>query len=194
VLALDGVLSRLDGLLLLSLFLVWLVAVIIEARRQRRAADMVLGEPRGWLAMLLCLVGLGVLVAAGRLIVTGATGIALSFGIEAFVIGATVVAVGTSVPELATTVVATLRRHDEMALGTVLGSNIFNGLLIVAVATLISPIAVAWHDVAVALVMGLMTVVCTLPSGRGVIDRRRGVVLLALYAVYLVALLQWQAA
>jgi cation:H+ antiporter len=64
----------------------------------------------------------------------GATGIALSFEIEAFVIGATVVAVGTSVPELATTVTATLRRHDEVALGTILGSNIFNGLLIVAVA------------------------------------------------------------
>jgi cation:H+ antiporter len=115
-------------------------------------------------------VGLGLLIAAGRLIVTGATGIATSFGIKAFVIGATVVAVGTSVPELATTVVATLRRHDEVALGTVLGSNIFNELLIVAVAALISPIAVAWHDMAVALIMGLVTVVCTLPSVRGVID------------------------
>jgi cation:H+ antiporter len=193
VLALDGVLSRLDGVLLLSLFLVWLVAVIIEARRQRSAADTVLGEPRGWLAMLLCLVGLVLLIAAGRLIVTGATGIALSFGIKAFVIGATVVAVGTSVPELATTVVATLRRHDEVAVGTVLGSNIFNGLLIVAVAALLSPIAVAWHEVAVALVMGLVSVACTIPSGRGFLNRRRGVVLLALYAVYLVALLQWQA-
>jgi cation:H+ antiporter len=61
------------------------------------------------------------------------------------------------------------------------------------VAALLSPIAVAWHEVAVALVMGLVSVACTIPSGRGFINRRRGVVLLALYAVYLVALLQWQA-
>jgi cation:H+ antiporter len=190
LLALDGILSRLDGLLLLSIFIAWLVAVVIEARKQRSAADEVLGEHRGWLAALLCIVGLVFLVAAGRLIVAGATGIAMSFGIEAFVIGATIVAVGTSAPELATTVVAKLRCHDEVALGTILGSNIFNGLLIVGVTTLISPIAVAWREVAVAVVLGLVTVACTLPSGRGFIERRRGVLLLVLYAVYLVVIIQ----
>ena len=192
VLALDGVLSRLDGLLLLSMFIAWLVAVVIEVRKQRSAADEVLGEHRGWLAALLCIVGLVFLVAAGRLIVAGATGIAMTFGIEAFVIGATIVAVGTSAPELATTVVAKLRRHDEVALGTILGSNIYNGLLIVGVAALISPIAVAWREVAVALVLGLVTVACTFPSGRGFIERRRGVLLLVLYAVYLVVIIQRQ--
>jgi cation:H+ antiporter len=194
VLALDGVLSRLDGLLLLGMFIAWLVAVVIEARKQRSAADEVLGEHRGWLAALLCIVGLVFLVAAGRLIVTGATGIAMSFGIEAFVIGATIVAVGTSAPELATTVVAKLRRHDEVALGTILGSNIFNGLLIVAVAALISPIAVVRREVAVALVLGLLAVACTFPSGRSFIERRRGVLLLVLYAVYLVVIIQGQGA
>jgi cation:H+ antiporter len=192
VLALDGVLSRLDGLLLLSMFIAWLIAVVIEVRKQRNAAAEVLGEHRGWLAALVCVVGLLFLVGAGRLIVAGATGIAMSFGIEAFVIGATIVAVGTSAPELATTVVAKLRRHDEVALGTILGSNIFNGLLIVAVAALISPITVAWREVAVALVLGLSSVACTFPSRRGFIERRRGVLLLVLYAVYVVVIIQRQ--
>jgi cation:H+ antiporter len=190
VLAMDGVLSRLDGLLLLSMFIAWLVSVIIEVRKQRSAADKVLGEYRSWLAAVFCIAGLILLIAAGRLIVAGATGIATSFGIGAFVIGASIVSVGTSAPELATTVVAKLRRHDEVALGTILGSNIFNGLLIVGVAALISPIGLTWRQVAVALVFGLLTLACTFPSGRGFIERRRGVLLLVLYVVYLAVVIQ----
>lgn len=187
VLFLDGVLSRIDGLLLLGMFLSWLVAAIIEARKQRSAAGRVLGEHRGWLALALCIVGLAFLGAAGHLIVTGAKGIAISFGVDEFVIGATIVAVGTSVPELATTVIAKLRGHDEVALGTILGSNIFNGLFIVAVAAVIFPITVDWREVAVALVFGLLAVVFTYPTRRGFLERRRGVLLLILYGVYLTA-------
>jgi cation:H+ antiporter len=190
VLFLDGVLSRIDGLLLLGILLAWLVAVTIEARKQRSAAEKVLGERRGWLATILSIVGLILLVAAGRLIVAGAKGIAISLGISEFVTGAIIVAVGTSVPELATTVVAKLRRHDEVGLGTILGSNIFNGLLIVPVAAIICPISVDWRKVAVALVFGLLAVVFTFPTRRGFIERRRGVLLLVLYAVYLAAILQ----
>jgi len=190
LLALDGVISRIDALLLLSMFITWLVAVVIEVRKQRSAADEILGEHRGWLAVLLGIVGLIFLVTAGRLIVAGATGIAVSFGIKAFVIGATIVAVGTSAPEIATTIIAKLRRHDEVALGTILGSNIFNGLLIVAVAALISPITVPWREVSVVLVMGIVSVACILPSRSGFIGRRRGIILLLLYTIYLVVIIQ----
>jgi cation:H+ antiporter len=194
VLVLDGMLSRFDGCLMLSMFLAWLVAAVIEARKQRSVTEEVLGEHRGWLAVLSCIVGLGCLIAAGNLIVAGARGIAMAFGIDAFVIGATIVAVGTSVPELATTVIAKLRGHDEVSLGTILGSNIFNGVFIVAVAAILSPITVSWHEVAVTLVFGLVAVVCTYPTRRGFIERRRGVLLLVLYAVYLTTILQRQAA
>lgn len=190
VLFLDGVLSRIDGLLLLGMFLAWLIAVTIEARKQRSAAEKVLGERRGWLATILSIVGLVLLVAAGRIIVAGAKGIAVSLGISEFVTGAIIVAVGTSVPELATTLVAKLRGHDEVGLGTILGSNIFNGLLIVPVAAVICPISVDWRKVAVALVFGLLAVVFTFPTRRGFIERRRGVLLLVLYAVYLATILQ----
>jgi cation:H+ antiporter len=194
VLMLDGMLSRFDGVLMLSMFLAWLVAAVIEARKQRSVAEKVLGEHRGWLAVLSCIVGLGFLIAAGNLIVAGARGIAMALGINAFVIGATIVAVGTSVPELATTVMAKLRGHDEISLGTILGSNIFNGVFIVAVAAMLSPITVSWREVAVTLVFGLVAVVCTYPTRSGFIERRRGVLLLVLYAVYLATILQRQAA
>lgn len=194
VLFLDGELSRVDGVLMLCAFLTWLVATIIEARKQRSAAEEILGAQRMWTAIAYCIVGLLFLVGAGRFIVSGARGIALHFGVGEFVIGATVVAVGTSVPELATAIIAKLRGHDEVGLGTILGSNIFNGLFIIALAATIHPIRVGWREVFVALIFGIVALVCSYPASSGFIERRRGVLLLVLYAVYLTTVLQLAAA
>lgn len=190
VLFLDGELSRIDGLLMLCLFIAWLVAAVIEARRQRSFSEEVLGEHKKWLVVISCVVGLAFLIAAGNLIVTGAREIAISFGIDEFIIGATIVAVGTSVPELATTIIAKLRGHDEVGVGTVLGSNIFNGIFIVAVAAIIHPITVPLRDVAVTLVFGVVALAFVYPPRNGFIERRRGVLLLALYAAYVTTILQ----
>lgn len=190
VLMLDGVLSRADGLLLLAVFLSWLGATVLEARKQRSAAGGVLGEHRVVQAVLSCVVGLALLFVSGHFIVRGAKGVATAYGIDAFIIGATVVAIGTSVPELATTLISKLRGHDEVGLGTILGSNIFNGLLVVAVAAVICPITVEWHEVTVAVAFGILTVLATYPTRDGFIERRRGFVLLGLYAAYLVAIAQ----
>lgn len=194
VLCLDGELSRSDGLLMLGMFLAWFAAALIAARQQRRAEKEVLGQHRGWPALVSGVAGLAFLVAAGHLVVTGARGIAIAFGMDEFIIGATIVAVGTSVPELATTIMAKLRGHDEVGLGTILGSNIFNGIFIVAVAAMIHPISVAWREVAIALVFGFAALVLAYPSRHGFIERRRGVMLLVLFAVYLGTLLQHPAA
>lgn len=193
ILFLDGTLSRTDGLLMLSLFLAWLAAAVFEARRQRSATEEIVGEHRGWLAVLFCVVGLAFLIAAGNLIVAGAKAIAVAFGIDEFIIGATVVAVGTSTPELATTIMAKLRGHDEIGLGTILGSNIFNGLLIIAVAAIIHPIVVSEREVAVALAFGLIALIFTYPPRRGFIGRTRGIWLLLLYAAYIATISQLQA-
>lgn len=190
VLMLDGQVSRCDGAILLGVFVAWLAAVIIEARRQRSAAEEVLGERKLGRAIAACVVGLALLIAAGAFIVNGARAIATAFGIDEFVIGATVVAVGTSLPELATAIIAKLRGHDEVGLGTVLGSNIFNGVFIIGVAASIHPITVAWREVTVALVFGFLAVAFTFPLRGGMIERRRGFLLLVLYAVYLGVLLQ----
>jgi cation:H+ antiporter len=190
LLFLDGVLSRVDGVLMLCAFATWLVATIIEARKQRSAAEELLGAQRMWIAVAYCVIGLLFLIGAGRFIVSGARGIALYFGVGEFVIGATVVAVGTSVPELATAIIAKLRGHDEVGLGTILGSNIFNGLFIVAAAATIHPIVVNWRDLFIALTFGVVSLACSYPARGGFIDRRRGIWLLVLYATYLTTVLQ----
>jgi cation:H+ antiporter len=193
VLLIDGVLSRLDGFLLLGLFAGWLIMAVREARRQRSSAAEVLGEQKPWRALLAGVAGLVLLVLAGRLIVTGATGIATAHGLDAFLIGATIVALGTSVPELATAIISGLRGHEEVGLGTILGSNIFNGLLIIGMASSIAPITIGLQEVAPALILGLAALALTYPPTTGVIGRRRGVILLGVYAAYLAAMLQWGA-
>lgn len=190
VLALDGVLSRLDGLMLLVIFFAWATAVTLEARKQRNSIE-VSDERRWWLAIILCCAGLVFLIVAGRLVVLGAKGIATSFGIGDFIIGATIVAIGTSMPELATTVVSKIRRHDEVALGTILGSNIFNGLFIVAIAAVISPISIDWLPVSTALALGTVSMALIWPMRNGHIPRGRGALLIALYIVYVVAIFQF---
>lgn len=87
VLFLDGVLSRVDGVLLLALFAAWLTAAVVEARRQRSAAEAVLGTPRVGAALAFGVVGLGFLVLAGNFIVVAAKGIAATYGIDEFIIG-----------------------------------------------------------------------------------------------------------
>lgn len=190
VLLIDGRLSRLDGLLLLISFVAWLVAVILEVRSQRSAAPEVLGELKPHRAVIEGIVGLALLIAAGKLIVYGATGIAQTYGLSEFVIGATIVAIGTSVPELATAIVSRVRGHDEVGLGTILGSNVFNGLFIVGVASVITPINVPFRSAAPALILGLAALAFAYPPRHGSIDRWRGGILLGLYAAYLLAILQ----
>jgi len=189
ILASDGVLSRFDGAVMLCVFAIWLAATVREARAQRSAAAQVLAEPRATRAAATGVVGLILLIAAGHLIVVGARGLAATFGLHEFVVGATVVAAGTSVPELATAVVAKLRSHDEVGLGTILGSNIFNGLFIVPVAATIHPIAFDWGEAALALICGMAALAIAYPSHEGLIPRQRGLLLLSLYAAYLAALL-----
>ena len=190
LLVLDGVLSRLDGVALLVVFCGWCTATILEVRRQQSAAGEVLGTHRPNRIALLCIAGLVLLIAAGSLIVSGARGIGHAFGIPEFVIGATVVALGTSTPELATILIAKFRGHDEVGLGTVLGSNIFNGFAILGIAAVICPINVELIPVMVALGFGIVALIFAFPSGDGYLSRRRGIVLLCLYAVYVLAVLQ----
>jgi len=144
---------------------------------------------RPWLALSYAAGGLAALILAGRLFVSGATGIATAFGVDTYIIGASIVAVGTSLPELVTVLLARLRGHDDIGVGTLLGSNLFNGLAIVGVAASIHPIQVPPTEVAITLGMGLLSVCLLIPDRVGVIGRGRGVLLLASYVVFIVAIL-----
>ena len=184
LLLLDGALSRLDGGLLLTLFTLWLLLAARQAMRHRRVNTVAPegGEPpaRAW---LFAVAGLACLILAGRLFVDGAGGIASALGVHPYVIGATVVAIGTSLPELVTTLLARLRGHHDIGLGTLLGSNLFNGLSIVGVAAVIHPIQASFDEVAVALGFGVTTVLMILPRRDG-IAVWRGFFLLAAYAAF----------
>ncbi|MBL8922255.1 MAG: calcium/sodium antiporter [Myxococcaceae bacterium] len=184
LLLLDGELSRLDGAVLLVVFVAWLTFVVIDAWRERSAVG-ILGEQRHGLALLTSVVGLAMLVLAGRLIVTGASAIGEAAGLSPFVVGTTIVAIGTSVPELATTVISRWRGHEEVGLGTVLGSNVFNGLFIVGVAASIHPIAVGDLGPQLGLAFGVATVLLAVPTSTGLLTRWRGVALLLSYAAFL---------
>lgn len=188
-LAADGYLSRPDALVLFGAFLIWLLTTIAAARRERSAAPEVLAEHSLPRALLVGAVGILVLVAAGRLIVVGAKGIGTDLGLDPFVVGVVFVAIGTSVPELATAVISRMRGHEEIGLGTVLGSNVFNGGLIVPLVVLISPFSVDWSEIAISLAFGVVVIVAVLPFPRPLLTRGRGVLLLGLYGASLVTLL-----
>lgn len=187
VLSFDGLLSRLDALALLLIFSVWLALTVFAVRKSGREEAAIAGV-RPLPVMALCALGLALLFAAGQFIVQGAEGIATALRIDPFIIGATIVAIGTTIPELATAVVAALRKHDEVGLGAILGSNIFNALFVVPVAALIHPITVHWHDASIALAFGVATVALCFPPRGGFLGRGRGAMLLALYGGYLFAI------
>jgi cation:H+ antiporter len=189
-LMLDGRIERPEALVLLVVFLTWLVWTVRSALRQRAVAvDVEATELSAGKSLLLGVLGLGALVAAGRLFVSGATGIAAALDVDTYVIGVLLVAIGTSLPELVTVILSRLRGHDDVGVGTLIGSNLFNGLAIVGVAGTVHPIAAPLAEVAVTLACGIIALLLLLPNRRGQIVRGRGVLLLILYAGFVWATL-----
>jgi cation:H+ antiporter len=189
---LNGRIERGEALALMAFFVVWLAWTIRSALRRRDEAVGVEGaEMSPGRSLGLGILGLGALVAAGRLFVTGATGIAASFSVDTYVIGAVLVAIGTSLPELVTVILARLRGHDDVGVGTLIGSNLFNGLAIVGVAGTIHPIAAPRNEVAMTLICGVVALLLLLPNRSDRIMRGRGVLLLLLYAGFVWATLSW---
>lgn len=189
VLAVDGTIARLDAMVMFGLFAAWMALSAVETRRYRSGQVPEDGSVNKFGIILTGMAGLGFLLIAGNLIVNGASGIAQALGIQAFVIGAVIVAIGTSVPELATVVIAGLRGKYEIGLGTVLGSNIFNGLFVVPVAASILPIEIRLQDIALTLAVGIASIALARPSTDGRIARIRAIPLILLYAAYIAAML-----
>lgn len=182
----DGTMTTSEAAVLAVAFGAWLVLVTRDAWRTRSAAVEAVEPPRKFAAVASAVVGLAVLVVAGRVIVGGAKGIGESLGLDTFVVGATLVAAGTSAPELATAIISRLRGHADVGLGTVLGSNVFNNLWIVALAGMIQPIHVEASDVLVAVGACLVGLALVVPSAAGVIARSRGIALLVVVIAYTV--------
>jgi cation:H+ antiporter len=163
------------------------VAVVAAAADAAAPGPM----PRGRLALAgITLLGLALLVGGGHLLVEGAVGLARTFGMSERIIGLTIVAVGTSLPELATSMIAAMRGHSDIAVGNVLGSNIFNVLLILGASSVVgsidaSPSAVAL-DLAVLAAMTIVTAIVI--RTRQQVSRPEAIVLLLGYVAFLSAL------
>lgn len=192
----DGMLSRADAGVLLAVFAGLLAWSVASARTS--ANDALAGEvdqaavgrslPPGR-ALVWLIVGLVLLVASSRLLVWGAVEIARGYQVSDLVIGLTIVAVGTSLPELASSLVAARKGEHDLALGNIIGSNLFNTLAVVGLAGLIRPLAVApevlGRDIAV---MGALTVslflICYGFRGPGRVNRLEGAALLLAFVAY----------
>ncbi len=182
----DGRLVRSEALLLLAVFTGWLLAVGRHARRERSAAADLSDIRPGWPAIAGLVSGLVALVVAGRFIVLAAKGIGEAAGLDSFVVGATLVALGTSTPEIATAVISRRRGHADVGVGTVLGSNVFNNLWIVGVVASLRPIEVAASEVMVAIGACLLALALVVPNRLDVVPRWRGGALLTLAVLYTV--------
>jgi cation:H+ antiporter len=183
LLALDGSVSRIDAVVLIVIFAGWLTQTTIAARTARDAVVSVLAERSHRAVIVSVVAGLVLLVVAGRFIVSAAAGISQALGWDGFVVGAVFVALGTSTPEIATMLAARVRGHDEVGVGTVLGSNIFNTLLVVGVAALISPITITRSELQVGVVASIAVVALAVPGRSARLGRWRSLPLLATYVV-----------
>ncbi len=196
-LAFRGVFDWISGVILLAA-LAYVLGDQLRDARNHRNAEVVEDEPEGadpnmpkWQIAVFLILGLIGLPVGASLLVDNATIIAQGYGVSDTVIGLTLVAVGTSLPELATTVMAALRRQADVALGNVIGSNMFNLLAIIGIASFVGPIRVdpefLQFDLWVMLAASLLLIPFVYMHKD--ITRLWGIVLSALYAAYLVIVL-----
>ena len=199
VLGYDGNISRLDGIIMLVVFVAYLVFLFWDAKRpkklesaevqQEEAENEETKNERKNLslpkALIFTVIGLVLIVAGSNFVVKSATFIATALGLSQRFIGLTIVALGTSLPELFTSVTAAMKKNSDIAVGNIVGSNIFNILFIVGLSGLIIPVPFApafRFDTLVSGVAAILLLLCSLPKKR--LSRIAGIFFLICYAVY----------
>ena len=186
LLTLNSFLGRFDGILLLAGFAVFMIYSLRQAKNGQDAAPTEEKQQNPWLSVLYIALGLVGLVIGSNLFVDHASSLALALGISEGVVGLTVVAGGTSLPELATSVVAARKGQSAIAIGNVIGSNVFNILLILGLTATISPLQIEGITTIDMAVMLLSVVLVWLFSfTRYTVERWEGAVLVGGYLVYL---------
>lgn len=192
VLLLDQSITRVEGSFLFLGVIIYTLVLILIARREKAPqlddlTEAIPSPSSHWAKDLaFVIVGVGILVLGSRLLVDHATIIARSWNVSEAIIGLTIIAAGTSLPELATSVVAAFRRQPDMAVGNIIGSNIFNVLCIAGVTGIVSPYSagqISTLDYAVMIGFSLL-LLPILWTGR-IIGRSEGALLLAGYGIYL---------
>ncbi len=183
-----SVLSRADGLIFLCFFVIFMyysagIAFQVEGIDEHAPVGR-LGTGK---SVFFVLVGIAGLAAGGHLIVVSAVNIALRFGLSESFVGLTIVAVGTSLPELATSVTAAYRKNLEIAVGNVVGSNIFNIFFILGISAVVRPLPFpekSNYDVAVVIAASVVLFATMFTGKRRTLEKWEGVVFILLYLAY----------
>ena len=185
VLSLDGEVSQYDGLLLIGLLVAFTIYTYKGAKDSREKETEKVKESIRIRSLVLLGVGVALLYVGAELTVDNAVAIAKNFGISERIIGITVIAIGTSLPELITSVIAIRKGHSDIGIGNILGSNIYNILMIMGVAATITGVAVAPEVLYDYTIMIAFSMALFLGMISGVINKKMGIGLVIAYCAYL---------
>lgn len=185
--------SRFNGVMLLVIFAFFMYATVRRTINTKdccpiEEVEESIKSKKVWLLLTLIIGGLVMLVFGGQLIVKGATKIAESMGISQAVIGLTIVALGTSLPELATSVVAAFKKNTDIALGNAIGSNIFNVFFVLGISATVRPLPAYPSmsiDLLIAALGSLLVLIFVFTNKNKEVKRWEGLLLLVIYAMYL---------
>ena len=188
----SSVLTRIDGMVFLFFFVIFLFYSFGAAKNVEGVKEFAPERQHGMIkSSLFVLGGLGGLLLGGKWIVDGAVNLASAFGISQTLIGLTVVAVGTSLPELATSAVAAYKKNVEIAVGNVVGSNIFNIFFVLGVSSVIKPLPFQTKqniDIGVMVFANLILFLSMFSGKKRLVDRWEGIFFILLYFSYIVFL------
>lgn len=183
----DGKLGRLEGGFFLAGIVAYTLFSLFYSRKHGEEPEMELeDQPKHWAVDVLLIVGgLAVLIFASQLLVDNAVSIAKELGLSEAVIGLTIVAAGTSMPELATSIVAAFKRKTDIAIGNIVGSNLFNILAIAGTSSLAHPIeANNMNHVDLLVMLGISILLLPLLKSGKRLSRAEGIVLIIIYVIY----------
>ncbi|MCP9200850.1 calcium/sodium antiporter [Gramella sp. GC03-9] len=180
-------LSRLDAIILLVLFLVFLYYVFLQMKRDSTVQDSpvpLMSPKKTWIYIIL---GLGGLILGGHLVVTNSIEVASSLGVSEKIIGLTIVAAGTSLPELVTSAVSAFKKNSDIAIGNVIGSNIFNIMLILSISSLVNPLTYNPRfnmDLGILIGGTIFLLLFMLTGEKKKLDRWEAAILFGFYVIY----------
>jgi cation:H+ antiporter len=176
-----GLISRIEGIVLIVVFVCYIIALIKAAKNNKTEESEEELMPV-WKCFLFIILGLVAIVAGGQAVVYSAKEIARAFGMTETLIGLTVVAFGTSLPELVTSVVAARKNETGLAVGNVIGSNIFNLMLILGVSAALHPVAVnfaSFFDLIILIIMSIVTYLFLISKKE--LNRPEGIIMILMY-------------
>jgi cation:H+ antiporter len=182
-----AIITRIDSGILLGFFLLFLYMIFQNIRDDKTLDVPFTGNQKNGLLVLLIVAGFGGLILGGKFVVDSAVSIATHFGVSERIIGLTIMAVGTSLPELATSVVAAWRGNSDLAIGNVVGSNIFNLLFILSISGLINPIAFSPSfnpDILLYILASFMVLGAMVTGRKRMLDRWEGMIFVVIYIAY----------